>query len=303
MLSARKVRATIPIINANMHAVCSEKLINGLISRGALGSYHRFFEDIEERNRTISKLLQTVDTEQFFPSIGVQKEDYDFVGWLIEKGAKNIIIDVNHGHHKKVGNILDYIRRQFKANIIIMAGNVASTDGIKYLVDHGADIVKIGNSYGSVCTTRFATAIGVHCLHVAKTYREETGNWDTMLCLDGSISTVADIAKCMIWGNLVMVGKMLASCEESCGRVVVVNDQRFKSYYGNASIFTKQIAASENGHLRYIEGTSKLIPATGPLENTLNTIVDGLQGSYSMLGAKNLDEFQRIAPKQVLMVK
>jgi len=293
----------IPVINANMHSICTEELVDKLLVEGAAASYHRFFRTQEERNQTLLRVLKNrrnrEELSRFYPSIGVQKEDYEFVDWLVDQGTKNVIVDVNHGHHKLVGDILKYIR-DTHPKLTIMAGNVSSTDGIKYLRDRGAHIIKIGNSFGSVCSTRFATGVGVHCLHVAKTYRDDTNDWDTLLCLDGSIEHASDIAKCMIWGNMVMVGKMFAACDESYGRTVMVDNQKFKDYWGNASIVAKQVVSKEDNHVRHIEGVSKLIPASGPIQKTLDGIIDGIQSSFSFMGARNLTEFQMTAPKQIL---
>lgn len=302
------INLKVPVINANMHSICTQELIDRIIVNGGAGSYHRFFRSQEERNQTLNVLLSNFRNEderfRFFPSIGVQKEDYDFVDWLAEHGAKNVIVDVNHGHHKLVGNILKYIR-ETHSKLVIMAGNVSSTDGIKYLRDNGAHIIKIGNSFGFSCTTIKATGFGVHPVHTAKTYRDDTDDWDTQLCIDGGIRMVSDISKSLIWANIVMIGKMFAGCDESAGQIVDVNGSKHKLYYGNASVITKSIKESlkDDNHIRHVEGAVTEVPCTGSVYQTLNSIVDGIQGAFSFVGARNLTEYQIAAQKQILMVK
>lgn len=232
------------------------------------------------------------------PSIGVKKEDLDACELIASAGFDKIIIDVNHGHHKAVADTIKRISDSFP-KMFIMAGNVSSTDGIKFLIDSGADVVKIGNSFGFSCTTIKATGFGVHPLHVAKSYREETGNWDTQLCIDGGLRNVADIAKSMIWADLVMVGKMFAGCDESKGSLIGRDNARYKTYWGNASVEAKRI---QNNHIKYIEGTITEVPYSGPISSTLDSIKEGLQSAFSFVGAHNLNEYQVKAQSQVLLI-
>jgi IMP dehydrogenase len=235
-------------------------------------------------------------------SLGTKEEEHEFINWLYDNKIYKVIIDVNHGHHKAVKDMIVWIKKNYPG-MTIMAGNVSSSEGIAFLKDAGADIIKIGNSFGASCTTIKATGFGVHPMHVAKAYREDTNDWDIPLCLDGGIRDVADIVKCLIYGNLVMLGKMFAGCDESGCEKVVSNYTLYKRYFGNASLLTKVINAPNlENHVRYIEGKSTLVESTGRLDNTMYSIIDGIRSGFSFVGARNLDEFQRIAPKQILYV-
>ena len=286
----------LPIINANMHSICTFEMIDKIDKNNSFSSYHRFFSNKYERKDMLEKCYPS--RKNIFISIGTKKEEYDFIDSLYELGFRNVIIDVNHGHHTMVADVLQYIKKTHK-DIIVMAGNVSSSDGIKFLRDYGADIIKIGNSFGFSCTTIKASGFGVHPIHVAREYRN-TGDWDTPLCIDGGIKEVADIAKSLIWGNIVMVGKMLAGCDESNGRKIVNDKGSFVEYYGNASVTTKKIA--ENNHIKYIEGTTKLVPYNGPMSMILDSIKEGVQSAFSFVGARNLKEFQENAKNQILFV-
>lgn len=300
-------KSNLPIINANMLSICTQDMINILTNKyNNVSSYHRFFESENTKKNVITSLLEQNKnpdfTKLFWMSLGVKVEEYDFVYWLYERNIKNVIVDVNHGHSKMVAEICNFIKKNFK-DVNIMAGNVSSTDGIKFLVDNGADIVKCGNSFGFSCTTIKATSCGVHPLHVVKAFREETDNYDVKLCLDGGIRDISDIVKSLIWGDMVMLGKLFAGCDESYGTKIrdFSTNAVYKEYFGNASIKTKQVANEEN-HVKHIEGTTKLVPCVGPIDGIMKDIKEGLQSAFSFMNAKNIDEFQRNVQKQILYV-
>lgn len=280
----------LPIINANMLSICTPEMVNILSNKAnTFSSYHRFFNSIETKKATILNVSK-INKDKFWMSIGTKEEEYDFVDWLYDHDIKNVILDVNHGHHKTVGNMINFIIKNYPS-MKIMAGNVSSTAGIKYLKDCGAHLIKCGNSGGSACTTAFSTGFYGHCLHVIKSYREDTGDWETKLCGDGGFKSVSDIAKCLIWGDLVMLGGMLAGSDESYGTKIYVNGSFKKEYYGNASAKTKMVSNDEN-HIKFVEGTTKLVDYTGPLTKTLDGISDGLKSALSFVNARNLSQYK-----------
>jgi IMP dehydrogenase len=287
------VKSAIPIINANMHAICTPEMMYALSRNNSFCSYHRFFKSEEHRDQTLNLVKANTSNELFYPSIGVQPIDFKLVDQLTKNGFKNIIVDVNHGHHIKVKKIIGYIKHHYPETTV-MAGNVSTNDGIKYLKDCGADIVKVGNSFGFSCTTLPSTGFGVHPFHAAKVYREETGDYDVSICIDGGIKNVSDIAKGLIYGNIVMIGKMFAGTKESHGKFITGTT---KEYYGNASVVTK---AALNSHVKYIEGGVKAVDYIGTVEELLKIIKEGLQSSFSFVGASNLEEYQRKAANNIL---
>ena len=285
-----------------MLAICSKDMIDVLYKNNTVSSYHRFFNSKENRNKTIFDLKNYKD--KLFVSLGTKKEEYDYACMLNEFGYKNVIVDVNHGHHKMVKDIIKYIKNNC-SDMIIMAGNVSSVDGIMFLYDAGADIVKIGNSFGFSCTTIKQTGFGAHPIDTAIRYNDFISKRDygkAKLCIDGGIRDVSDIAKSLIWGDLVMLGRMFAGSSESFGKEIMTEKGLiYKEYFGNASVKTKQVIDEEN-HVRHVEGTTKLVPSTGPLEVTLRSIKEGLQSAFSFVGARSLKEYQKRAKKQVLMI-
>ncbi len=297
------INIELPIINANMLSICTPDMINTLSNKfNSFSSYHRFFDSVETKKATVMNISK-INKDKFWMSIGTKEEECDFINWLYNNDINNVILDVNHGHHKMVGNMIKFIKDNHPS-MKIMAGNVSSTDGIKYLKDCGADLIKCGNSYGFSCTTARSTGVGVHPLHTIKEYREETNDWTTLLVPDGGIKDVADIAKCLIWGNVVMLGAMFAGSDESYGTKIYVNGSFKKEYYGNASAKTKMVSNDEN-HVKFIEGTTKLVDCTGPLSKTINGISDGLKSAFSFMNARNIKEYQHkvINSNAILMVK
>lgn len=309
------VRSSLPIINANMLSLCTPCMISRLYNHNTFSSYHRFFNSLDDRKQTIvsiienniekSNILKTdleLDSffQRFYVSLGTKmSEECDFVDWLYINGIKNVIIDVNHGHHVMVKDMIRFIKDNY-IDMNVMAGNVCSVDGISYLSDCGADIIKVGNSFGFSCSTIKASGFGISSIHAAKEYREKTGNWDTNLCMDGGIREVADIAKALIWGNVVMIGKLFAGCDESFGNNKIVNGEMFKEYYGNASFQCKKIINQD--HVKNIEGVTKLVPYVGCIDDVLKSIKEGLQSAFSFVGARNLSEYQSKTINQILMV-
>ncbi|MFZ4795927.1 MAG: IMP dehydrogenase [Bacteroidia bacterium] len=300
-------KSELPIINANMLAICTPEMVDVLSNKhSTFSSYHRFFESESTKINAIKTILNVPDPQRkqliqkFWMSIGTKQSEYTFIDSLYKLGIKNVIVDVNHGHHLAVKEMTQWIKETYP-DMLVMAGNVSSTDGIKFLKDSGADIIKIGNSFGSTCSTRLATSFGVTSIHCAKTYREDTNDWDVNLCADGGIRSPADIVKALIWSDLVMIGGMFGGCDESFGTKIVSNGVCYKETYGNASIKTKQVA-DETNHVKFIEGETKLVNSTGPLSLSLKGIKEGLQSAFSFIGARNLKEFQSKVQNQILML-
>jgi len=287
------VKSAVPVINANMHAICTPEMMFSLSENNTFCSYHRFFKNPEHRTQTLKTVKLNTKNELFFPSIGVQQDDYKLIDELAAIGFKNVIVDVNHGHHIKVKKIVQHIKNKYP-DFIVMAGNVSTNDGISFLKDCGADIIKVGNSFGFSCTTLPSTGFGVHAFHAAKTYREKTGDWDIAICIDGGIREISDIAKSLIYANMVMIGKLFAGTKQSHGKFITGTT---KEYYGNASVVTKE---ASNSHVKYIEGGIKQVNYIGEVDDLLRIIKEGLQSSFSFVGAANLEEYQRKAANNIL---
>jgi len=298
-------KSKLPIINANMISLYSRDFISLLESNNIFTSIPRIGLDVlKESIAPSGKNSNGFDINSFI-SIGTKKSDYNIVSRLYCNGYNRFLVDVNHGHHSMVKDMLYFLRKDIGFNGLIMAGNVSSIEGIEDLFAWGVDIVKVGNSFGSACSTLIKTGFGVHGFHVCKEFtdrglKDSYSKYNKYICLDGGIRCVGDIAKALIYSDMVMVGKLFAGTTESGCEFANTENTANKLYFGNASAEAKRLNGDKE--LRYVEGKTIEIPHTGSVVNLIKDIQEGLQSAYSFVGAKNLEEYQQKARKCVMEV-
>jgi IMP dehydrogenase len=228
-------------------------------------------------------------------AISASKDGMERATALVEAGVDAIVVDSAHGHHIDILNTVKRIRTQYP-DLTIIAGNVATGEGTKDLIEHGASIVKVGIGPGSICTTRVIAGIGVpqitaiyDCATVARKY-------NVPIIADGGIKYSGDITKAIAAGaNAVMLGSLFAGTEESPGESEIFQGRRFKVYRGMGSLG----AMKEGGKDRYFqENESKLVPEgiegrvpyKGPLAETIYQLLGGLRSGMGYCGARNIQE-------------
>src|SRR6476619_2945798 len=226
---------------------------------------------------------------------------------LIEEGVDALVVDTAHGHSQ---GVLEMVRRlksdSAAAKVDIIAGNVATYAGAKALVDAGADGVKVGVGPGSICTTRVVAGVGVPqvtAIHNAARACKPAG---VPLVGDGGLQYSGDIAKALVAGaDTVMVGSLLAGCEESPGDLIFVNGKQYKAYRGMGSIgamasrgkksfskdryFQADVASDDKIVPEGIEGQ---VPYRGPLSAVAHQLVGGLQQLMFYVGARSIPELK-----------
>jgi len=224
-------------------------------------------------------------------SIGVNKEkDLKRFCALQDVGAKLFTIDVAHGHHILVYEMLQLINEHRGKNTVIIAGNVATIEGAYCLKQWGADIIKIGIGPGLACTTRKKTGVGVPQLRALRDIRKSFPN--IKLIADGGIRNDGDIAKALKYADAVMVGSYVAGTTETPGPVFQTVDGAFyKVYRGSASAESK----SKGNNVRNVEGIAMEVPFRGEVEYILRTTRENLQSAFSYSGCSRLAEFQQRA--------
>ena len=232
-------------------------------------------------------------------AIGVGKDGFKRAESLIEEGVDLLTIDTAHGHSKMVGETLLQLKKQYPQQQII-TGNIATAEAAKYLIDHGADAVKVGIGPGSICTTRIISGVGVPqfsaILEVAKICQKSS----IPFIADGGIKFSGDIAKAIAAGaDCVMIGSLFAGTEESPGEIVLYKGRSYKSYRGMGSLG----AMSRGSADRYFqedmenakmvpEGVEGRVPYKGSVFDVLHQLVGGLKSSMGYTGNRNIFEMK-----------
>lgn len=211
-VSMGRINFDIPIISSNMDTITGIRMANAMAELGGLGILHRFMS-IEQN---VEEFRKAVNKERVGVSIGVGEAAIERAEALIAEGAVIICLDVAHGHAKLVNQTIKTLKKKFRDQIVVIAGNVATYAGADYLAAAGADVIKVGIGGGSVCTTRIKTGFGVPQLTAIMMCRQV----DRVLIADGGIKTPGDAVKALAAGaDFVMLGGMLAGTEETPGEV------------------------------------------------------------------------------------
>ncbi|KFL16974.1 inosine-5-monophosphate dehydrogenase [Geobacillus stearothermophilus] len=230
-------------------------------------------------------------------AVGVTADTMIRVKKLVEAGVDVIVVDTAHGHSKGVLETVANIRRQYP-DLNIIAGNVATAEGTRDLIEAGANIIKVGIGPGSICTTRVVAGVGVPQITAIYDCATEARKHGIPIIADGGIKYSGDIVKAIAAGaHAVMLGSLLAGVSESPGETEIYQGRRFKVYRGMGSV-----AAMERGSKdRYFqedakkfvpEGIEGRVPYKGPLADTIYQLVGGLRAGMGYCGTRNLDELR-----------
>ena len=221
------------------------------------------------------------------------------VSALVERGVDVIAVSTAHGHSKGVGDTVTLLRDAFPG-LPIIAGNVTSGAGVAYLADCGADIIKVGQGPGSICTTRIVAGVGIPqmtALYVCSKVAQEK---KVSILADGGITKSGDIVKALTLAQGVICGGMFAGCTEAPGEVVEIGGKLYKQYRGMGSLAAmKSGSASRYGHDKAdttrkvaAEGVEALKEACGPVDRVLANLIGGIQSGMGYLGAKDLEQLR-----------
>jgi IMP dehydrogenase len=222
---------------------------------------------------------------------------------LIDAGVDVVVVDTAHGHSKRVLESVARIKRQSNA-VQVLAGNIATAEGAKALIDAGADAIKVGIGPGSICTTRVVAGVGVPQLTALLDAVEVARKSDTPVVADGGIKYSGDLAKALAAGaEAAMIGGLLAGTEESPGEVYLYQGRSYKSYRGMGSLGAMARGSADRYFQQDIKDTLKLVPEgiegqvpyKGPLGNVLHQLAGGLRAAMGYVGAKDLKELREKA--------
>ncbi len=235
-------------------------------------------------------------------AIGVTGDYLERAKELLNAGADLLVIDTAHGHHKNIGIALQKVKKHFNCQTI--AGNVATASACRYLIDSGADAVKIGIGPGSICTTRIIAGIGVPQLSAIMDCAGEAGKNNIPVIADGGIKFSGDIVKALAGGAAaVMIGSLFAGCDESPGESIIYNGRRFKSYRGMGSLSAMKQGSKDryfqdeqrDGNKLVAEGIEGMVPYKGPVKDFLYQLMGGLRSGMGYCGAATIQELQEKA--------
>lgn len=289
----RKLR--IPIIAANMDTVCESKMAIAMGKLGGLGVIHRYMtyeSQIENVKQVFNAGILTA------AAVGVKNGIIEHTKRLVEAGASLIVIDIAHGYHKLVGDLLVELKALELTSLLdnlpveFIAGNVAVPQGVEYLASKGADCIKVGVGSGAACSTRKVTGHGVPQLLAIATCSMEAYRYKKTVIADGGIKSSGHIVKALAAGaSTVMCGYMFAGTEESPGNLV--KDGKFKEYRGMASRDAhKQFYGNDQDAP---EGINTVVPYRGEVEGVVKQLVAGIRSGLSYSGSLNLEELRENA--------
>lgn len=292
------LKLKLPVISSNMKHVTGARMPSAMRKLGGLGIQHRL-NSVEEAICNF-KEARSILHGKYIPeneyemgvSVGVNKESKKRFDYLYQNGARLFCVDVAHGHHILVKEMIYWIKENYNPkNLILIAGNVATAEGAFALHGWGADLIKVGIGPGAACTTRRNTGVGVPQFSALKNIREAAiqDGLDIKLISDGGVKTLGDFAKALIYADMVMVGKFIAGTSETPGKVFrSPDDELYKVYGGSASGENKLSSGQKK---RHVEGIMQTVSFKGHVSHLLQEIKEGLQSAFSYSGSGNLDEF------------
>ncbi|KQY29807.1 inosine-5'-monophosphate dehydrogenase [Caulobacter sp. Root1455] len=246
----------------------------------------------DDKGRLLVGAASTVGDAGFERSMG-----------LVEAGVDVVVIDTAHGHSSQVAQAVSRLKREAN-RVQIVAGNIATYDAARALIDAGADAVKVGIGPGSICTTRIVAGVGVPQLTaIAEAVRaaRESG---TPVIADGGIKYSGDLAKAIAAGaSTAMMGSMFAGTEEAPGEVFLYQGRSYKSYRGMGSVGAMARGSADRYFQKDITDSFKLVPEgiegqtpfKGPIAPVLHQLVGGLRAAMGYVGAPDIAEFQKRA--------
>lgn len=286
------IELQLPILGSPMPDVVGVEMARALARHGALGILHRF-DSIEEQAGAFRQAADsmTASVPPIGAAVGVSGDYQLRFDALYDAGCRIICLDTANGAHRQVAGAISWIKTQ-KADVFLIAGNVATAEGFRWLEAEGADAIRVGIAGGSVCETRNETGVYVPTPYaVAEAASVRTR---ALIIGDGGVRMPADLCKLLALGaDVVMLGSALAGTREALGRVVAVDGKRYKIMRGAASFSVQQEASASRP--QYVEGAETLVPYKGRVEEVLQRYQAGLRSSMSYLNATTLADFRRNA--------
>lgn len=269
------------------------------------------FKDIEKSKRHPYASKDKTGRLLVGAAVGAGRDFMQRAEALLESGCDVLVVDTAHGHSKGVVQVVKSICERFKSffPFDIIAGNVATEEGARALVDAGADAIKVGVGPGSICTTRIIAGVGVPQFSAIMECSKVTRETGVPVIADGGIKYSGDLVKALAAGaSTVMIGNLFAGTDEAPGDVIIYQGKSYKSYRGMGSLAAmaegskdrySQSNVEDNGKL-VPEGIEGRVPYKGPLSSNLFQMVGGLRSAMGYIGARTIEELQTKAQFTVI---
>jgi IMP dehydrogenase len=291
-----------------MDTVTESKMAIAISNAGGIGVIHRNL-DIKKQIIEIKKVKKK--KLLVGAAVGAGPNEFDRVKAIIKEGVDLIVVDTAHGHTKKVGEIIKFIKKFKNNKIALCAGNIATPEAAKFLIKLGVDIIKVGIGPGSICTTRLVAGIGVPQLSAILSVRNGLRNKNIKIISDGGIKYSGDLAKAFAAGaDAVMIGSLFAGTDETPGKLIKKNGKLFKSFRGMGSVGAMNKGSADRYFQNKQKDTSKYVPEgvegfvkyKGNVGNIIYKLIGGLRSSMGYLGSRNITKL-RIKPNFVKITK
>jgi IMP dehydrogenase len=297
-LATARVGITLEESKAILHARRIEKLLvvdeegklRGLIT----------IKDIEKIKKYPHSCKDELGRLRVGAAVGIQGDMDERLERLIAASVDVVVVDTAHGHSRAVIRAVEKIKKRYP-NLELIAGNVATAEGTRSLIEAGVDGIKVGVGPGSICTTRVVAGIGVPQLTAVMDCAGEAHKWDVPVIADGGIKYSGDITKAMAGGaDSVMIGSLFAGTEESPGETILFQGRTYKVYRGMGSIEAMKEGSRDRYFQGRVEQEKKLVPEgivgrvpyRGPLGDTAYQLVGGLRAGMGYLGCRNIEDLQ-----------
>lgn len=310
----RQISLKIPLISAPMDTVTESALAGALAREGGMGIIHKNLS-IEDQVREVEKVkrneveIEIDPTRSCLDSSGRLRigaatgvKDFARIDALIKAKVDVLVIDSAHGHSSNVIETIRNVKRSHQIEVI--AGNVATEEGTRDLIEAGADAVKVGIGPGAICTTRIVAGVGVPQLSAIMHCASVADQFDIPIIADGGIRNSGDITKALAAGaSSCMMGSLFAGLDESPGELITVDGRQYKSYRGMGSLGAMMKGSGDRYGQAGVKQESKLVPEgvegivpyRGVLADSVHQLIGGLKAGMGYCGTQSIESLRKNA--------
>ena len=290
----KNLKIKIPLLSSAMDTVTESKMAIAIAKSGGIGVIHR---NLDIKNQILE--IKKVKKQKLLvgAAVGAGPNEFLRAEAIVKEGVDLIVVDTAHGHTKKVGEIIKFIKKFKNKRAALCAGNIATPEAAKFLIKLGVDIIKVGIGPGSICTTRLVAGIGVPQLSAILSVRNGLKNKNIKIISDGGIKYSGDLAKAFAAGaDAIMIGSLFAGTDEAPGKLIKKNGKLYKNFRGMGSVGAmnkgsadRYFQKKQKDNSKYVsEGVEGLVKFKGEVAKIIYQLVGGLKSSMGYLGSKKV---------------